>query len=240
MCGRWNYSILENLEISLWDGEVFLGLQPHFHPEAQICMLLEGERSFCIASQLVKLSAGDVLFIGPNIPHAALSQSQHFRCQNVYLNEAQLGFSAPKCAVISEFDFPVESNQSLCPLLPMVLSFVEDSDSCEQTFGSILQSEVLVNVASGIETIAQSHNCSREHYSRSFKHQHGISPQSARMALRANKARELLRNGTLLNETALDCGYSDQSHLARHFRNFFGVTPGNYRDAVAVRHEDNA
>ncbi|MEO1087711.1 MAG: helix-turn-helix transcriptional regulator, partial [Acidobacteriota bacterium] len=33
-------------------------------------------------------------------------------------------------------------------------------------------------------------------------------------------------------EIAVDCGFYDQSHMNRVFREFTGVTPGQYRDLV--------
>jgi len=49
------------------------------------------------------------------------------------------------------------------------------------------------------------------------------------MIARLNNARRLLQAGHDIAAAAADSGFSDQSHLGRHFLRAFGVTPGRYR-----------
>ena len=47
---------------------------------------------------------------------------------------------------------------------------------------------------------------------------------------RVERAQDLLAQTDLsLSEIACAVGFSDQSHLARHFRHTLGVTPGQFR-----------
>ncbi|MBD1869496.1 helix-turn-helix domain-containing protein [Leptolyngbya sp. FACHB-541] len=46
------------------------------------------------------------------------------------------------------------------------------------------------------------------------------------------QAKQSLRTATPLCEIATDHGFYDQSHLNRHFKRVFGVTPGQYRESV--------
>ncbi|SHJ62326.1 AraC-type DNA-binding protein [Desulfatibacillum alkenivorans DSM 16219] len=64
---------------------------------------------------------------------------------------------------------------------------------------------------------------------RSFKAAVGITPHAYRMNCRIEKARELLRRGWDIAETALECGFFDQSHFHRHFKAMTTVTPQEYR-----------
>jgi len=70
---------------------------------------------------------------------------------------------------------------------------------------------------------------SREGFSRKVRQTHGISPQEVGMIARLNNARRLLQAGHDIAAAAADSGFSDQSHLGRHFLRAFGVTPGRYR-----------
>jgi AraC-like DNA-binding protein len=45
---------------------------------------------------------------------------------------------------------------------------------------------------------------------------------------RLQKSQKLLRQGLNLSEVSQQCGFSDQSHFNRHFRQTFGITPGGY------------
>lgn len=64
---------------------------------------------------------------------------------------------------------------------------------------------------------------------RHFKAKTGITPHAYRMNCRIELARELLRRGTDITETALQCGFFDQSHLHRQFKAMTTVTPQEYR-----------
>ncbi|WP_022666165.1 helix-turn-helix domain-containing protein [Desulfospira joergensenii] len=64
---------------------------------------------------------------------------------------------------------------------------------------------------------------------RRFKSLTGITPHAFRLNSRIEKARELLRQGRDITETALECGFFDQSHFHRHFKAMTTVTPREYR-----------
>jgi AraC-like DNA-binding protein len=52
------------------------------------------------------------------------------------------------------------------------------------------------------------------------------------LQLRLQRARERIAAGWGLADTALSCGFSDQSHLTRLFTRQFGFTPGSWRKAT--------
>jgi AraC-like DNA-binding protein len=87
------------------------------------------------------------------------------------------------------------------------------------------------------ETVGQAAHrtgVSREGFSRRFKKLQGLAPEDFRLVLRLNDARRLLRAGEPIATVAAEAGFSDQSHLGRCFRRFFGVTPGRYRSGFAA------
>jgi AraC-like DNA-binding protein len=68
------------------------------------------------------------------------------------------------------------------------------------------------------------------HFARAFKQSAGVPPHHYLVRLRIERAQEMLARSELpLSEVALATGFSDQSHLARHFRHLVGMTPGQFR-----------
>lgn len=65
--------------------------------------------------------------------------------------------------------------------------------------------------------------------SRAFRHSVGIPPHAYQMHRRVRAAEWMLRQGNAPAEVATDCGFSDQAHLTRVFRQATGITPAQFR-----------
>ena len=65
---------------------------------------------------------------------------------------------------------------------------------------------------------------------RNFTKQRGITPYQYLSTIRIGKAKKLLGAGVSPIETALQSGFTDQSHFTRFFKNFIGLTPKLYQD----------
>jgi len=63
---------------------------------------------------------------------------------------------------------------------------------------------------------------------RNFKNQFRITPHQFLILLKIKKAKLLLEQGCDITNTALECGFFDQSHLTRNFKSLYGTTPGLY------------
>lgn len=63
---------------------------------------------------------------------------------------------------------------------------------------------------------------------RQFKVEFGITPHDYLMAYRVYKARQFIQSGHAFSEVALMCGFADQSHLNRRFKQRLGISPGNF------------
>ncbi len=78
-----------------------------------------------------------------------------------------------------------------------------------------------------VGSLAAAIGCSRRHLARRFADGVGLPPKAAARILRFDRARALLEraDGAGLAEIAERCGYADQPHLNRDFRDFAGGPP---------------
>jgi AraC family transcriptional regulator len=73
---------------------------------------------------------------------------------------------------------------------------------------------------------------SEAHFSRSFKRTFGESPHAFVIRRRLElAARYMLQTAASLSDIALRCGFTDQAHLCKHFRQSTGQTPAAWRRA---------
>ncbi len=71
---------------------------------------------------------------------------------------------------------------------------------------------------------------SAAHFSRSFRHTFGHSPHAFVIRRRVELAAQcMLQTDTSLSDIALRCGFVDQAHLCKHFRQVTGETPAAWR-----------
>jgi AraC family transcriptional regulator len=68
------------------------------------------------------------------------------------------------------------------------------------------------------------------HFSRLFKQTFGVSPHAYVLCRRIELASRLMIESTApLTEIALKCGFNDQAHLSKRFRQQMGATPAAWR-----------
>lgn len=81
-----------------------------------------------------------------------------------------------------------------------------------------------------LDDLARVTGLSRCHFARAFKQSVGTTPHYYLMQKRVEYASKLLRETDIpLAQIALECGFSDQSHLSRRFRMVFKRTPRAFR-----------
>lgn len=70
---------------------------------------------------------------------------------------------------------------------------------------------------------------------RAFVRQYGMPPHAYLIQRQVREAKRLLDAGASIVDAASACGFADQSHLHRHFKRTWGITPGQYRNFVQDR-----
>ncbi len=76
-----------------------------------------------------------------------------------------------------------------------------------------------------LEELASVANLSTYHFARLFKSETGVTPHRYVLNRRIERAAKLLEKGGPPTQVAAQCGFCDQSHLARHLKQRFGLTP---------------
>jgi AraC family transcriptional regulator len=82
---------------------------------------------------------------------------------------------------------------------------------------------------------------SEAHFSRYFKRTFGESPHSFIVRRRVELAAQyMLTTDASLSDIALRCGFTDQAHLCKHFRQSTGQTPAAWRRARRTQDSGNS
>lgn len=104
---------------------------------------------------------------------------------------------------------------------------MKDSFRCMLAMSSFMSRN---NENCSVEKMAYTANMSMKTFERHFIEQVGASPKVFARVLRFNKAMAAKMNNFRLSWTSIahDCGYYDQMHFIRDFREFSGTTPTDF------------
>ncbi len=84
-----------------------------------------------------------------------------------------------------------------------------------------------------LEEIARQVGLNMRYFISLFKGATGLPPHQYQIAMRVEKAREMLQTeNTTLTEIACKAGFTDQSHFNRHFKRCYGFTPGAFKQIL--------
>ncbi|WP_414584054.1 helix-turn-helix domain-containing protein [Scytonema sp. PCC 10023] len=82
-----------------------------------------------------------------------------------------------------------------------------------------------------LEAIANELGMSRYYFVRLFKQSMGVTPYQYVLQQRIERAKMLLKQRErAISDIALECGFANQSHFTKHFRQFTGMTPKAYQN----------
>lgn len=80
-----------------------------------------------------------------------------------------------------------------------------------------------------LEELCKCSGLSKSTLLRAFTKSKGVTPYRYLQAVRIGKAKELLERGVTPIDTAMQTGFSDQSHFSNFFNMFIGLSPAAYR-----------
>jgi AraC family transcriptional regulator len=78
--------------------------------------------------------------------------------------------------------------------------------------------------------LAELAQLSEYHFCRMFKQSFAQTPQAYLLAIRIEQVKLRMHNGLeSIADIALQCGFANQSHMGRYFKEIVGVSPRQYR-----------
>jgi AraC-like DNA-binding protein len=177
-----------------------------------------------------------ILYVEPRLIHAALSETHRALpfVRDVVSKDPVLARAITPA--LDDLDSPLEDLQRDQTVLALseALAAADTSTARPRSparhWGAVARARECLdaNVRNGVtssdlETLT---GISRYDLARQFRACLGTSPYRYLVMRRLDRARALIREGTPLADAALASGFSDQSHLTRHFKKAYGVSPG--------------
>ena len=129
-----------------------------------------------------------------------------------------------------------EQEQPLKALQTLEICCLKWLKACDprQQFVDRLIDGIITQPSIKLSLYCQQQGISERHLQRKFKDTVGLSPKMFQRVMRAHRVKYFLDRGenTPLIELAMTAGYSDQSHMQREIKQFFGHTPRELAETV--------
>lgn len=246
----------------LFHGIGYYSLGKEFGParwsNADLLVLREGELEFHTQSGVVRLRAGDAVWIPAGVKFWGMSQAEKSVMWVVHFDGRQWKLkdvAAETVCSVGVFRGALESSlaQELRKRLDeLYLGEARWAPLAEIYFTALLaeirrnhfatppenpwldrlKAWAITNLPRGIgvREMAEQAGLSESHFRQRFREEQGNSVGNFLRELRLNEAEKLVRQTPIgLKEISMRVGYSDPVAFHRAFRNRFGVSPGAYR-----------
>jgi AraC-like DNA-binding protein len=179
-----------------------------------------------------------ILYIAPRLISEALGSRALPFVRDAVMRESKLHRAI--CAALTAFDAPIE-DLHLDDLIATLANALADHDPAPQRIDAKAESAVRIAREHLIEAshlpsselLEQLTGLSRFELARQFRRCLGTSPHRYATMRRLDRARRLIASASLA-EVAAACGFADQSHMTRQFKQAYGVSPGAWR--ALMRH----
>ena len=238
------------------------GFDPHRHDTYAIGFTLRGVQAFRYRGAAQRSTAGEVFVLHPDELHDGhAGTSAGFRYRILYvaprlIREALGTHSLPfvRAAVsnnarlmraimpaLADLDAPLEELQrdEIIAGLAQALAQADASiarpampPACRRAvdLARALLDESRTVTSAELEALT---GLSRYALARHFRACLGTSPHRYLTMRRLDRVRASIRKGVPLADAALACGFADQSHMTRQFKQAYGVSPGRFAALAA-------
>ncbi len=241
------------------DGDSHIyGKELHIHNEFELYINLSGDVSFLVENQLYPLTRGDVIFVRPGEYHHCVYRSnakhslfwilfdasnnqellnflKEFKSNYIHLTEDLKDEIIRLCYnMMEEYISDFEKLYMFTRIVTMLKYSNGFSSSSQNNLPSdfrCMLEYINKHIDEKLEIInvAKSLNFSVSTIERRFKECLGMQPAEYIKKKKMILALELLNKGETVLEAGMGVGYSDNSYFIKLFKDYFGVTPNQYK-----------
>jgi len=234
-------------ETSYAPGEV---LRQHAHERPHFCFVVHGDYVESSGAHEYNRSTASLMFLPAGVAHSEAHRQtgRHFmielspRFVDGVTLPAALTEIPPRSAVLmaarlhAHFRMNEHVDEEQClDLVWELLAFLDHHDRHPERWLERARSAIHDHYAGTIRLswLARDAGVHPVYLAQQFRKVFGCTVGDYVRQLRVEHARRALAGGrSPISAIALDAGFSDQSHLSRHFRRALGTTPAAYREAV--------
>lgn len=239
---------------------------PHRHDTYTIGITLSGIQSFTYRGAGRASYPGQIVILHPDERHdGRAGDDEAFRYRAAYISPADIqealngqtlpfveggvsidaGLHRAAVALLEDFQRPLSRLEYHDALHDLALA-LQAAAGCagaikrasrEAAAGARDYIEASLSRGFSLEDLERATGHCRWQLSRDFRAMFGTSPYRYLTLRRLDLARRMMRDGGAIAEIALDCGFSDQSHFGRVFKQAYGLTPKAWLRSVRRSHD---
>jgi AraC-like DNA-binding protein len=232
---------------------------PHRHDSYAVGMTTTGAQTFDYRGATRRSLPGQVFVLHPDERHDGRAGDEHgFGYRIAYVDPALIiaaaemktlpflrepvsadaGLRGAIVGLVGLDDEPIDELSNTCNLVSLADSLARvaryapslasrvDSTAMRQVRELLLARP---EERTSVDELESASGLTRWQLARQFRKVYGVSLYRFQLLRRLDRARELLGLGRSLADIAQSCGFADQAHLTRKFRDAYGLSPGRWR-----------
>ncbi|MCL1864768.1 MAG: AraC family transcriptional regulator [Spirochaetes bacterium] len=203
----------------------------HIHKRICTGKIDAGEKFLVTNNKVHILKNGDFFFIPPYMPHSCYVEKggsvsytilsaddiRKISKETICNDEINSFIDIKNISLIYEYGLKMLDNYSYSESLTGKLMAYIDEHSADQL---------------SLELLARIVNLNPYYLVHKFKETTGLTPHQYIIQARIRNLKKRFVSDKEILNSALDCGFYDQSHFIRHFKKHVGITPKNYFNSI--------
>jgi AraC family transcriptional regulator, chemosensory pili system protein ChpD len=247
----------KGIEVAHFDGGV-RSFAPHFHDEFVLSVNVQGLEKIKLDRRNFDASTGEVVIYNPAQVQSSNVVSAPWRFVSMYVDPtvlpATFGISAETVfdtyllsipqvatkmhrAILSALNGEAPDCVVQEGLIEVVADLLKLAGSSQIADGRHIPASIRQiaerlrdsKALPSLEDLSTEASLTPVQIVRAFTKAYGVPPLTWAWNRRVTEARAMLARGESIAAVAADLGFSDQAHLTRRFRAFFGVPPSQWR-----------